>query len=224
MEFFVLVAVLCAAFFLVRVYCVLPERLFGSGQSKRSRQCPVKMMVVLGSGGHTSEMLGFLTKISVMKYSPLVFVAGASDVFSESRLRKWEKEHIKSSKTAPLVYISRAREGGQSWVSTLFTFSKAMLDSLVVVFRERPEIIACDGPGTCLPICFAGFLLRVFGIVNTKIVFVESFARVKSLSLTGWVLLFLADRFVVQWQSLLEKKVLGKPLSAWGAQYIGNIL
>jgi beta-1,4-N-acetylglucosaminyltransferase len=47
-------------------------------------------------------------------------------------------------------------------------------------------------------------LIQVMGFSNTKIVFVESFARVRSLSLSGKILYYLADRFIVQWPKLKE--------------------
>lgn len=61
--------------------------------------------------------------------------------------------------------------------------------------------------GTCLPLCLAGYALRFLGIQHVKIVFVESFCRVQSLSVTGRLLYFLADRFVVQWPGLVERCV-----------------
>ena len=124
-----------------------------------------------------------------------------------------------------VFYIARAREVGQSWWSTVFTLVLSFLDSLLLVFRELPELVLCDGPGTCLPVCCAAFVLRFCGLKNTKIVFVESFARVKTLSLTGKCLLFVVDRFVVQWKELLDVGFLGRPLGdGWGAEHIGYLL
>ena len=40
------------------------------------------------------------------------------------------------------------------------------------------------------------------GIRRPQIVYVESFARVKSLSVTGKLLYLFADRFIVQWPEL----------------------
>jgi beta-1,4-N-acetylglucosaminyltransferase len=59
--------------------------------------------------------------------------------------------------------------------------------------------------GTCLPICMAGYLLRYCGVRPVRVVFVESFCRVKTLSLTGRLLYYFADRFVVQWPQLKDK-------------------
>lgn len=57
--------------------------------------------------------------------------------------------------------------------------------------------------GTCIPICAAVLLFRVLGVhADSKIVFCESFARVQHLSLTGKLLYWFADEFVVQWPQL----------------------
>jgi beta-1,4-N-acetylglucosaminyltransferase len=47
--------------------------------------------------------------------------------------------------------------------------------------------------------------LRFLGATRTKIIFVESFCRVQSLSMTGKILYYVADRFIVQWPGLQEK-------------------
>ncbi len=57
--------------------------------------------------------------------------------------------------------------------------------------------------GTCVPLCYAAFLFKVIGLLETKIIFVESFCRVDQLSLTGKLLYLVSDRFIVQWQKLL---------------------
>lgn len=59
--------------------------------------------------------------------------------------------------------------------------------------------------GTCLPICVSAFVLRFLGYAPTRIIFVESFCRVKSLSMTGRLLYYFADRFIVQWPGLQDK-------------------
>ncbi|MCO5591026.1 hypothetical protein L7F22_045002 [Adiantum nelumboides] len=70
----------------------------------------------------------------------------------------------------------------------------------------RYRTILCNGPGTCIPLCFAGFLLKVLGIKWVVIVYIESIARVRRLSLSGLILykLRLADKIYVQWTKLQE--------------------
>jgi beta-1,4-N-acetylglucosaminyltransferase len=43
---------------------------------------------------------------------------------------------------------------------------------------------------------------RFFGLFHCSIVYVESFARVQSLSVSGRIMYHAADKFVVQWERL----------------------
>jgi beta-1,4-N-acetylglucosaminyltransferase len=56
-----------------------------------------------------------------------------------------------------------------------------------------------------VPLCYAAFISRLLGLHQPTIVFVESFCRVQSLSLTGRLLYPIVDKFVVQWPQLCEK-------------------
>ncbi|KAJ1632510.1 asparagine-linked glycosylation 14-like protein [Pavlovales sp. CCMP2436] len=103
--------------------------------------------------------------------------------------------------------ITRSREVGQSYVTSLFSTLHAMMHALRTVFSCRPDLILCNGPGTCLPICAIAFVATSFAPWPIRIVYVESVARVRSLSLTGRIIwkLGLADAFFVQWPELVER-------------------
>lgn len=55
-----------------------------------------------------------------------------------------------------------------------------------------------------MPVCLLAALLRALGVWRTRVVFVESVCRVRSLSLTGTILYRarVPDLFVVQWPEL----------------------
>ena len=87
----VLVATAVASVLIIaRLILVLPKRVlcksFKGKSSKRSgaNRKAYRTMVVLGSGGHTSEMLSLLRNLNVKKYSPMIFVASNTDKFSEN--------------------------------------------------------------------------------------------------------------------------------------------
>ncbi|KAN0059658.1 UDP-N-acetylglucosamine transferase subunit [Thecaphora frezii] len=61
------------------------------------------------------------------------------------------------------------------------------------------DLVLMNGPGTCVPIVAAVYALKLLGFPAPKLIYVESFARVKSLSLTAKLLRPVVDRFVVQW-------------------------
>jgi len=84
-----------------------------------------------------------------------------------------------------------------------------------LTLKERPDLILTNGPGTCVPIVFSAFLIRVLGIKKIKTVFSESFACVSHISLSGKILYYIVDRFFVQWSNLIQKYP--------RAQYIGRL-
>jgi len=98
----------------------------------------------------------------------------------------------------------------QSYWTSVATTLYALLHSLLVVWRTRPSIVLCNGPGTCVPIVAAAWALRLTGVKHVEICFVESFCRVESLSLSGKILmraaaLGLCEHFLVQWPQLVAK-------------------
>jgi beta-1,4-N-acetylglucosaminyltransferase len=72
---------------------------------------------------------------------------------------------------------------------------------------EYPDVIITNGPATAVMVILAATLLKFFAVApvwKMKIIYVESWARVKTLSLSGKVLLRIGicDKFLVQWESL----------------------
>lgn len=73
------------------------------------------------------------------------------------------------------------------------------LQALGVVLRERPSVVITTGAGVVVPLCIIAKLL------GAKIIYIESFARITSKSMSGVLLYSIADLFFVQWKQLLEK-------------------
>ncbi|OWZ13859.1 UDP-N-acetylglucosamine transferase subunit ALG14 [Phytophthora megakarya] len=169
--------------------------------SKKTRR-QVRVMAVLGSGGHTTELLKLMKRLKRDVYTPITFVVAETDKTSQTRTElDWEPTEKDS-----FAVIPRSREVGQSWSSTVWTTLRSFQSCLGLVYNRRPQLVLCNGPGTCIPICAAVLLFRVLGIqTDSKIVFCESFARVQHLSLTGKLLYYVADEFVVQWPQLQTK-------------------
>ena len=71
--------------------------------------------------------------------------------------------------------------------------------------RTRPALLLCNGPGTCVPVAVAALLLRLLGVKYVAVVYVESVCRVETLSLSGKIMLRLADHFLVQWPGLAKR-------------------
>nr|XP_016924103.1 UDP-N-acetylglucosamine transferase subunit ALG14 homolog [Drosophila suzukii] len=185
---------------------------------------PHPTYVILGSGGHTAEMCRLTQALlkqqnsqQVEKYQPLRLILASSDSTSERQFR----QALPLESQAEFVKVPRSRSVGQSWLSTIFTSLWALLWSCYLVWRDRPQLILCNGPGTCVPFCYAAYLWRLLGRLpsHSRIVFVESFCRVETLSLSGRLLLPLADLFVVHWPALATRYADKKNL-----RYFGRIL
>lgn len=144
-------------------------------------------------------MLAIVKKLNFERYTPRFYVVAENDQNSVDKLMQTEKD-----KNEYKIYmITRSRKVHQSYFSSAITTSKAILNSIPLLMHIQPNLILCNGPGTCVPICIVAFILKVFYINSScKIAFVESYCRVKTLSFSGWILLYLADIFVVQWPSM----------------------
>ncbi|XP_042227437.1 UDP-N-acetylglucosamine transferase subunit ALG14 homolog [Homarus americanus] len=168
----------------------------------------VKTLVVLGSGGHTGEMLKMVATLDPFCYSPRVYVVAATDAISLKRLSQMEERlQVNSGGEDQFIVevVPRTREVGQSWTSTTVTAVWAFIFSVLIVARHRPSLILTNGPGTCVPVCISAVLFRILGICQARVVFIESLCRVQSLSLSGRMLYRITDDFIVQWPQLKDK-------------------
>ena len=174
---------------------------------KRDSQKKIKTLVVLGSGGHTAEMLRLITDFDFERYTPLTLVTAATDTTSRAKAeRELPREALATARWAE---IPRAREVGQSFVTSVPSTLHALWACVHLIWTASPDLVLVNGPGTCVPVAV---LARLAG---ARVVFVESWCRVESLSLTGRVLYYVAHRFVVHWPELARRYP--------RAEYLGRI-
>lgn len=169
---------------------------------------PVRTMAVLGSGGHTAEMLSLLQTLDRSVYSPREYIIATTDHTSAQRIETFEASAPSATDASPqhrLLLLPRSREVGQSYASSVLTTLYALVHAVVVVLRSRPSLLLCNGPGTCIPIAAVAIGMRWLGIKYCTVIYVESICRVESLSLSGKLLLPFADHFLVQWPNLVAK-------------------
>lgn len=178
--------------------------------SKRTKPC--KTIICIGSGGHTTEMLKLVQTLHYSKYSPRFYVTASSDKTSTAKIRSLED----SNTDFHIVEIPRSRVVGQSYITSVFTTLYSILYCVPVVCRIRPDLVLCNGPGTCIPICVIAFLLKAAFVCESRIAFVESFCRTKTFSLSGRILMYFADNIVVQWPKLKSRLK--------RAEYIGQLM
>lgn len=170
-------------------------------QHSVKRQKPAKTAIILGSGGHTTEMMAIVNGLNLKNYRPRTYILADSDQTSESKVKQFEQ----NTSEYEIIRIPRSRNVGQSYFTSIFATLWSILMCIPLVYRMKANLILCNGPGTCVPICLIVFFMQtVFINRSCRIVFVESFCRVQTLSLSGKILLWFTDLFVVQWTHLKQ--------------------
>ncbi|EPS35705.1 hypothetical protein H072_10835 [Dactylellina haptotyla CBS 200.50] len=187
------------------------------------------ILFILGSGGHTTEMFAMLQDISpdTVTHRTYVFSSGdnhsaqKAQAFEESLVGKFTKRNNMKIGYR-LLELPRARRVKQSWLTTplsclicLWSCMDVLRGADIVRMTkemkslwadmEFPDLVICNGPGTAVMVVLACYFYKFFGKCATRVIYVESFARVTTLSLSGRLLLPLANRFFVQWPQLADK-------------------
>jgi len=145
------------------------------------------LLVVLGEGGHTAETLRLLQLLgSECTYS---YVVSRSDEISAEKIvlpgRIWR--------------LTRPRSKDDSLMQAAWHLSVSIVEAAWLLLRCRPDAVVGCGPAVQVPPSIFGKML------GAKIIFIETASRISELSLTGKIMLRLADQFFVQWESLQQR-------------------
>lgn len=207
--FLLLVVLLKSAVFLLAIRYYYITNVASTVYIRRIK--PASTLIVLGSGGHTAEMMTIVKKLNKKNYSPRHYILASTDSTSEAKVLDYE-EPTTSKNDYEIFRIKRSRHVGQSYLTSIYTTIRSIWQCIPLVYHLKPELVLCNGPGTCVPICLIAFMLKMFGLIDLqcKIVFVESYCRVKTVSLSGKILVWIADCFVVQWPQLANFSPKGK--------------
>jgi beta-1,4-N-acetylglucosaminyltransferase len=193
------------------------------------------MVIVLGSGGHSGEMASLIRNINPKRYSHRTYVMSTGDDISASKAEQAEitiqsKHSNRSEPSLPGIIdpetgtwdirvVPRAREIYQPLYKTPLSSLRCLLGCLItlrdisitssVAPLEYPDVIITNGPATAVMFILAGMILKFFAVApvwKMKSIYVESFARIHTLSLSGKVLLRIGacDVFLVQWPGLAQ--------------------
>jgi len=141
-----------------------------------------KILLVLGSGGHTDQMLRL--KNSMKKeydYSYLIPYEG-----------KWSALKVKENK----YFAHMPKKVGDTFVVTVLRTLRCTAESLVILLKTNPDVVISAGPGIAVPI---SFLAKLFG---KKVAFLESWSRVYNPSSSGVLVYKIADLFFIQWPEM----------------------
>jgi UDP-N-acetylglucosamine:LPS N-acetylglucosamine transferase len=151
------------------------------------RSDKMRLLVILGEGGHTAQLLN-LVELLGNNYD-YYYVVSKEDDISASRIKC----------PGPIYRVSRPRGKSTGKLAAVLKTFWVGVQSLGVLWRVRPDAVVSAGPAIAVPISIMGKLF------SAQIIFVESASRVSTISLTGRIMYKWADLFFVQWPDLQEK-------------------
>ena len=146
---------------------------------------PIHVLVVMGEGGHTKQCLRLIDLLGTSDYR-YSYVVVAEDQVTQAKIR-----------TPGAVYrVARPGSTKSHLLVRLAKLPLCSLQSCAAVLSTRPDAVLSAGPGVAVP---ASVFAKLLG---ARIIYIESFSRVRRLSLTGRLLRPLADLFFIQWEEL----------------------
>lgn len=138
-----------------------------------------KVCFAASSGGHYEQLL--MLKPLMKKYE--------SFVITEETSYKTNIDGV------PVYYMKQVNRKEKSFI---FRMIINTIRSIKLFMKEKPDVVICTGVLAMIPICL------IAKICKKKLIYIESFAKVTSPTLTGRLLYKYADRFYVQWEQMLE--------------------
>lgn len=140
----------------------------------------LKICMISSSGGHLKE-LNELKDVS-KDYKTFQIV---------------EKDDFSSLKIGTKQYFVRKIDRDEKHF--FINFLNSFITIHKIFLKEKPNVVITTGALIAFPACIIGKLR------GAKIIYIESYARINSLSLTGKLVYRFSNLFIVQWEELTEK-------------------
>lgn len=139
----------------------------------------MKICLTFSPGGHFSEMRKIM---DAFKGHDIIYAT------------------IKTKSTERLPNVHYLKDTiGPTKISMFVNMIIITIQSLKILYKEKPKIIISSGADVTIPICYLG---KLFG---KKILFIESLCRINDLSYSGKLIYPIANLFLVQWEQLTKK-------------------
>lgn len=140
----------------------------------------IKICICCSAGGHFSEALKATCDLPHTKY----FVTYKNDAIHG---------YAENNK---VYFVTHPRHC--TFIHRAFLFARNMIESLIILLKEKPDLVISTGADVALATCLLGKLMR------KKLIYIESGGYVSSRSLTGRLVYPFADLFLVQWEPALK--------------------
>ena len=139
-----------------------------------------KICLISSSGGHFEQLL-MLRKLSEK-----------NNIFIVTEKTKYNKNDKKVN-----YFVMQVNRKEPLFI---FKMIGILFKSLYIFFKEKPDVVISTGVLASIPMLFIGHIFK------KKVIYIESFAKINSPTMTGKLIYKkkIADQFYVQWESMLE--------------------
>jgi len=142
----------------------------------------IKILAILGKGGHTTQMLRLLGEMPRdYEYS---YVVCYEDPISDKKI------------DGTVYKVNMPSREGDSTLMKIIRTLRTIFQAATALIKDNPHVVISAGPGVGVIFSYIGKFL------GKKVVFIESWARVYSKSDSGKLVYPIADLFFVQWKEM----------------------
>src|SRR3989338_128098 len=145
------------------------------------------LLIVFGTGGHTSQMLKLINLLG-NKFN-YAFVIQKEDPLAQNKINVEGK----------VFFVNNPRLYAESYFVSFLRTLRSLYQTFLILIKSNSDAVITAGPGVGVPFCY---LAKIFG---KKVIFLESWSRVYNKSLSGKLVYPIADLFFVQWEDLKKK-------------------
>ncbi len=158
-----------------------------------------KLLIHLGMGGHTSQILRVVEQLEQKKNQDFVYeyLIGHDDKTSSSKIIFPGK--IRQVKNPRLMQ-------DKSLVIVVLKMIPTTIQLLKLLRKTKPDAVISTGPSLAIPLFWLAKLLSI------RTIFIESWVRVYHKSQAGRLVYPVSDLFIVQWPTM--QKVYPKAIYA----------
>ena len=136
----------------------------------------MKLCIACSAGGHLSEIQQVQ---DYYKKHPYFFIS----------FRRFDSEDL--AKKNKVYFVADPKRNPLDLI-------RNFLQSFFILLKEKPDAVISTGAGAALPALF------IAALMGKKTVFIESFCRINSPSLSGRIAYRFAGLFLVQWKQNLK--------------------
>ncbi|WP_254593439.1 PssD/Cps14F family polysaccharide biosynthesis glycosyltransferase [Terribacillus sp. AE2B 122] len=140
-----------------------------------------KLLLISSIGGHLTQLLQLEPLFKEYDYH---IVTEKSEITEQMKGKHPMSFLVYGARNYPFRYI--------------FKFSYNIIKSIFLFLKHRPDVVISTGAHTSVPMCY---IAKLFG---KRVIFIESFAKSTSPTISGKLIYPIADLFIVQWETMKQ--------------------